>query len=368
MFDGMEMAEPARQEASEDFADFASATPEPEVDPEPVADPEPQPEPMVDLEAEFEPEPEPDVENQELEDGFDDPFAAPIENMRMSVSHDDTPSMVPVATTEEDAEVEESTAEGKTAEEEDADKRGAFGDAPTREPELEVEPEPVVEEDNFGEFESTPPLPVVSEPANTKDDGFTDFATAPPPIESPAASMTPVASLDDLFGPMDNKPMSMSTEDIPSIVAVEAPTETEVDDDDGFGDFDAAPSPAPSPSPKLADLSDAPTGEEHARPVAAPEPSIDDLFGAPIEDKHLDMDMFQAPGVVTPSAPASVDDAFGEFESTPVPLETNGADDGSHPPAPAFADDTFGIFEQSTTPTPPTQATKDPFAEFASLI
>jgi len=80
------------------------------------------------------------------------------------------------------------------------------------------------------------------------------------------------------------------------------------------------------------------------------------------------MDMFQAPGVVTPSAPASVDDAFGEFESTPVALETNGADDGSHPPAPAFADDAFGIFEQSTTPTPPTQATKDPFAEFASLI
>ena len=44
--------------------------------------------------------------------------------------------------------------------------------------------------------------------------------------------MTPAASLDDLFGPMDNKLMSMSTEDIPSIVAVEAPTETEVDDDD----------------------------------------------------------------------------------------------------------------------------------------
>ena len=131
--------------------------------------------------------------------------------------------------------------------------------------------------------------------------------------------MTPVASLDDLFGPMDNKPMSMSTEDIPSIVAVEAPTETEVDDDDGFGDFDAAPSPAPSPSPKLADLSDAPTGEEHARPVAAPEPSIDDLFGAPIEDKPLDMDMFQAPGA-SPHQPTSVDDAFGAFESTPVAL------------------------------------------------
>ena len=189
--------------------------------------------------------------------------------------------------------------------------------------------------------------------------------------------MTPAGSLDDLFGPMDNKPMSMSTEDIPSIVAVEAPTETEVDDDDdgggdgggggdddddGFGDFDAAPSPAPSP--QLADLSDAPTGEEHARPVAAPEPSIDDLFGASIEDKPLDMDMFQAPGVVTPSAPTSVDDAFGAFESTPVALETDGADDGS----PAFADDAFGIFEQSTAPTPPTQATKDPFAEFASLI
>ena len=76
------------------------------------------------------------------------------------------------------------------------------------------------------------------------------------------------------------------------------------------------------------------------------------------------MDMFQAPGVVTPSAPTSVDDAFGAFESTPVALETDGADDGS----PAFADDAFGIFEQSTAPTPPTQATKDPFAEFASLI
>ena len=73
--------------------------------------------------------------------------------------------------------------------------------------------------------------------------------------------MTPPGSLDDLFGPMDNKPMSMSTEGIPSIVAVEAPIETEVDDDggddgsggddnddDGFGDFDAAPSPAPSPN------------------------------------------------------------------------------------------------------------------------
>ena len=299
MFDGMKTAEPAREEASDDFADFASATPEPEVDPEPVADPE-------------------------------------------------------------------SAAEGKAAEEEDADMWGAFGDAPTREPELEVEPEPVVQEDIFGEFESTPPLPVVSEPANTEDDGFTNFETAPPPIESPAASMTPAASLDDLFGPMDNKLMSMSTEDIPSIVAVEAPTETEVDDDDddddGFGDFDAAP----SPSPQLVDFSDAPTGEEHARPVAAPEPSIDDLFGAPIEDKPLDIDMFQAPGVVTPSAPTSVDDAFGAFESTPVALETNGADDGSRPPA--FADDAFGIFEQSTTPTPPTQATKDPFAEFASLI
>ena len=168
MFDGIEMAEPAREEASEDFADFASATREPEVNPEPVADPEPQPEPMVDLKPESEPEPEPDVENQELEDGFDDPFAAPIENMRMSVSHDDIPSVVPVATADEDAEVEESAAERITAEEEDADKWAAFGDAPTREPELEVEPEPVVEEDIFGEFESTPPLPVVSEPANTK--------------------------------------------------------------------------------------------------------------------------------------------------------------------------------------------------------
>ena len=37
-----------------------------------------------------------------------------------------------------------------------------------------------MEEDIFGEFESTPRRAVVSEPANTVD-GFTDFATARPP-------------------------------------------------------------------------------------------------------------------------------------------------------------------------------------------
>ena len=118
--------------------------------------------------------------------------------------------------------------------------------------------------------------------------------------------------------------------------------------------------------------------EEVVQPVAAaPEPSIDDLFGAPIEDKPLEMDMFQMPAAaVTATVPEPARDDFGAFESHPIAPDTApDTDDGfgdfatsTDPPAPAITDDAFGIFEQSTTPTPPTQAPKDPFADFASLI
>ena len=102
--------------------------------------------------------------------------------------------------------------------------------------------------------------------------------------------------------------------------------------------------------------------------AAAPEPSIDDLFGAPIEDKPL--------AAVTATVPEPARDDFGAFESHPIAPDTApDTDDGfgdfaapTDPPAPAITDDAFGIFEQSTTPTPPTQAPKDPFADFASLI
>jgi hypothetical protein len=239
------------------------------------------------------------------------------------------------------------------------------------------------------------------------DDGFADFEAAAQPVESPAASVPPAASFDDLFGPTENKPMSMSTDDIPSVIAVEAPVETEADGDDGFGDLDAAPSPAdvgdvldapavtePSVTePSVTEPSvEEPSVEEPVQPVeepvqpdeepvqpvaAAPEPSIDDLFGAPIEDKPLEMDMFQMPAAaVTATVPEPARDDFGAFESHPIAPDTApDTDDGfgdfatpTDPPAPAITDDAFGIFEQSTTPTPPTQAPKDPFADFASLI
>jgi hypothetical protein len=89
------------------------------------------------------------------------------------------------------------------------------------------------------------------------------------------------------------------------------------------------------------------------------------------------MDMFQMPAAaVTATVPEPARDDFGAFESHPIAPDTApDTDDGfgdfatsTDPPVPAITDDAFGIFEQSTTPTPPTQAPKDPFADFASLI
>jgi hypothetical protein len=67
------------------------------------------------------------------------------------------------------AEVKESAMEEEAVQE-----WGAFGDAPTPEPDPEPEPEqePAAAEENlFGAFESTPPPPDVSEPADAVDDG-----------------------------------------------------------------------------------------------------------------------------------------------------------------------------------------------------
>jgi hypothetical protein len=270
----------------------------------------------------------------------------------------------------------------------------------------ETGPDP---EDAFGRFEAAPPsppplrpAPVPSDPFRTREDGegadaFGDFERpsadppgfgafeevapapgAPPDPEAPE----PVLPSDPSEPPLtDAAPMNTSPDPVPPEPAA-PPTVSAVDDfADLFGPATDAGAVALGDDSRRENASEAPTANVAPLvPSNAPPDDFVDLFGPVQDTKHLELGAFEAsPALATPPPPAlemtppaaeAAEDAFGDFETSPMPSDVGDVDDGlggfgdfaaAAAPVDALAD-LFG--DAQVAGTPPPVADEDDFGAF----
>lgn len=264
-------------------------------------------------------------------------------------------------------------------------------------------------EDAFGRFEAAPPsppplrpAPVPSDPFRTREDGegadaFGDFERpsadppgfgafeevapapgAPPDPEAPE----PVLPSDPSEPPLaDAAPVNTSPDPVPPEPA-SPPTVSAADDfADLFGPATDAGAVALGDDSRRENASEAPTANVAPLvPTNAPPDDFVDLFGPVQDTKHLELGAFEAsPALATPPPPAlemtppaaeAAEDAFGDFETSPMPSDVGDVDDGlegfgdfaaAPPPVDALAD-LFG--DAQVAGTPPPVADGDEFGAF----